>query len=445
MREIIVFIIGIAIMLLLMIKTKMGPFLSMLFAALIIAMGCGISATEAISTITTGFGNTCKSLGIVIIFGTMLGTYLERANATQQIANTMLKAVGEDKADLALAATGYIVSIPVFSDVALIMLSPLAKAIGRKSKKFTVGTLGTVLALALLLTNALVAPTPAPLATAELLGLDVGTSILWGIPAAFVGTVVGVIYCRLFLSKKDESWWKKSDTATQQEVKEVSEKDMPGFGACILPIIVPILLILLNTTCAILFPEGSMIVKITAFLGDKNIALIIGVILCIVLLRTTLDEKDIGGVLTESLSTAGPVIFITAAGGTLAAVVNATSIGETLGNGLSASGLPIVLIPFLIAGLSKFAQGSGSVASIMAAGLTVPLVESGAISASVAFISICAGSLFLSHVNNSFFWVFANLFGYDTKTSMKSLALGQSVIAVGSLLVAIFMYYVLGI
>lgn len=427
-------------MLVLMLKTKMGPFLSMLLAALLIAMGCGMPAADAISTVTEGFGSTCKSLGIVIIFGTILGSYLEKANATQRIATTMLNTVGEDKADAALSATGFIVSIPVFSDVALIMLSPLAKALARKTK-FHVGVLATVMALSLLMTNAFVAPTPAPLATAELINLDVGVSIFWGLIAALVSTVAAFLYCRFFLHRKPDSWWKYSEDAKEMNVPEVTEEEMPKFSASVLPILVPIVLILLSTTCKMVLPETSAILPVVTFFGDKNIALALGIVTCAILLGKNLGNSEMSKVISDSLQAAGTVIFITAAGGALAQVVKATTIGDTLANGLAASGLPIVLIPFLIAGFSKFAQGAGSVASLLAAGLTAPLIQAGMISAPVAFVSICAGTSFLSHVNNSFFWVFANTFGFDTETSMKSLALGQSVVAIAGLIVAVIMSF----
>ena len=135
MQTMIVFLLGLAVMLFLMIKTKLGPFMSMLLGGLIIGMGCGVGSSETINALTGGFGNTCKSIGLVIIFGTILGTYLEKSNSCQRIATSLLKVTGEKNASVALAATGYLVSIPVFSDVALIMLSPIIKAVSKKTGK----------------------------------------------------------------------------------------------------------------------------------------------------------------------------------------------------------------------------------------------------------------------------------------------------------------------
>ncbi len=438
------FLIGLAFMMFLMIKTKAGPLVSMLLAALLIGMTCGLTGLETINAITTGFGNTCKGIGIVIIFGTILGEYLEKSNATQRIATTMLKLSGEKNADLALTATGYLVSIPVFVDVALIMIAPLCKAIAKKSKKL-VGPLAVALSGALLCTNTFVAPTPAPLSIVGILGIDVGQSILYGLLVAAIGSIAVWAFARFYLSKKPESWYSYLSTAILEEdaTPEADEKDMPGFLRSISPILVPVMLILLNTTCSMLLPEGSPVLEITKFIGNSNIALALGTIWAVVMLFKHLPAGESFDAVNNAMKACGPVIFITAAGGSLARVINETGVGELLADFLVASPLPAILVPFLICGFSKFAQGSASVAVIMAATLTLPLTTAGAIHPIIAFLAICAGSQLGSHVNNSFFWVFANLFGYDTKTAMKTLVVGQHIIAFVTLAATFVLSFVL--
>ncbi len=445
MKVLVAFLFGLALMFFLMLKTKVGPFMSMLFGSLIIGLGCGVSSADTISTIAGGFGSTCKSIGIVIIFGTILGEYLEKSNATQKIATTLLKLTGEKNADVALAATGFVVSIPVFCDVALIMLAPIAKAVARKSR-MKLGALATVLALSLLITNTYVAPTPAPLSITSILGIDVGQSILWGLAASLFVVVVVWAYCRFFLQKKPEEWYVKSEnlhlSEEKEETKDTSLRE-PSFIASVLPILVPITLILLNTTCNMLLPEDAAILSLTSFVGDKNIALVLGIVAAIFLLKKSIPQKEIYDAMTNALSTAGPVIFITAAGGALAKIIDATGVGNLFADALASSALPIIIIPFLICGFSKFVQGSSSVAVIMASTLTLPLCNAGLIHPIVAFIAICAGSGFGSHVNNSFFWVFANLFGYDTKTTLKSLCVGQHVMAFAGLCAAYLISFII--
>ncbi|WP_288935384.1 GntP family permease [uncultured Acidaminococcus sp.] len=438
------FLIGLAIMLTLMIKTKIGPFMSMLLGALIIGVGCGLPAQKAIDTIATGFGGICKSIGIVIIFGAILGDYLDKSNATQRIASTLLKVTGKKKADIALSATGFLVSIPVFCDVALIMLAPLVKAVSKKSG-LGLGSLATALALSLLTTNTFVAPTPAPLSIVSILGIDLGESILWGLIVSAVDCVAILAFCRLFIAPKPEGWFTKSAAAKMEEqVQELAEEKeqpnnlpMPSFIQSIIPILVPIVLILVNTTCKMVLPKGSSVLAVTGVLGDKNIALALGIISAILMLYRSIPREEVFASMTTALTSSGPVIFITAAGGALAKVIDLTGVGTVMANALSSMSLPIILIPFLICGFSKFVQGSSSVAVIVASTLTLPLMQNGLIDPIVAFLSICAGSGFGSHVNNSYFWVFANLFGYDTKTSLKTLCVGQHVMAFAGLLATV--------
>lgn len=438
------FLIGLAIMLTLMIKTKIGPFMSMLLGALIIGVGCGLPAQKAIDTIATGFGGICKSIGIVIIFGAILGDYLDKSNATQRIASTLLKVTGKKKADIALSATGFLVSIHVFCDVALIMLAPLVKVVSKKSG-LGLGSLATALALSLLTTNTFVAPTPAPLSIVSILGIDLGESILWGLIVSAVDCVAILAFCRLFIAPKPEVWFTKSAAAKMEEqVQELAEEKeqpnnlpMPSFIQSIIPILVPIVLILVNTTCKMVLPKGSSVLAVTGVLGDKNIALALGIISAILMLYRSIPREEVFASMTTALTPSGPVIFITAAGGALAKVIDLTGVGTVMANALSSMSLPIILIPFLICGFSKFVQGSSSVAVIVASTLTLPLMQNGLIDPIVAFLSICAGSGFGSHVNNSYFWVFANLFGYDTKTSLKTLCVGQHVMAFAGLLATV--------
>lgn len=418
--------------------------MSMLLGALIIGVGCGLPAQKAIDTIATGFGGICKSIGIVIIFGAILGDYLDKSNATQRIASTLLKVTGKKKADIALSATGFLVSIHVFCDVALIMLAPLVKVVSKKSG-LGLGSLATALALSLLTTNTFVAPTPAPLSIVSILGIDLGESILWGLIVSAVDCVAILAFCRLFIAPKPEGWFTKSAAAKMEEqVQELAEEKeqpnnlpMPSFIQSIIPILVPIVLILVNTTCKMVLPKGSSVLAVTGVLGDKNIALALGIISAILMLYRSIPREEVFASMTTALTPSGPVIFITAAGGALAKVIDLTGVGTVMANALSSMSLPIILIPFLICGFSKFVQGSSSVAVIVASTLTLPLMQNGLIDPIVAFLSICAGSGFGSHVNNSYFWVFANLFGYDTKTSLKTLCVGQHVMAFAGLLATV--------
>ena len=428
MTNLIIFIIGLAIMLALMMKTKLGPFNCMLLASVGIGIACNLGASTAISTTVDGFAGTCKSIGLLVIFGTMLGIYLEKSNACQRIATTMLKISGKDNSIFALAATGYLVAIPVFSDVAMVLLSPLVKSVAKKSGK-NACALGTVTACSLLATNAFVAPTPAPLAVIAVLGLDIGTSIVWGLPCALVITICICLWAKFYLCRKPDSWFTQLESEKEKVVRDdIPEREMPSFARAITPILLPIVLILVSSVCSTFFPEDMAILPLVSFLGNKNIALALGVVASVLCLGQYLPEKERWAPMNDSLKTAGPIVFITAAGGALAKIVGATGVGDTLADILVNSPIPVILIPFLIAGFSKFAQGSASVAALLAAGLAVPMCDAGLLTPLGAFLSISAGASLGSHVNNSFFWVFSEFMGYDAKTTMKTLCVGQNIV-----------------
>lgn len=428
MGNLIIFLIGLAIMLVMMFKTKLGPFICMLIASLGIGLACGLGTKGTVDTIVNGFAGTCKSLGLLVILGTILGMYLEKSNACQKIATYLLGLVGKANSSAALATTGFLVAIPVFSDVALVLLAPLIKSVAKKSGKNPCA-LGTVTACSLLSTNAFVAPTPAPLAVVAILGLDVGTSIMWGIPVALFVTLCVWAFGEFYLEKKPASWYTVLEDVKETVQETVfDESKMPSFFASMMPIIIPILLIVLASVFGTILPKGSQLLVILKFLGDKNIALAIGVLSAVLFLGNKIPEAERFTPMAEALKVAGPIVFISAGGGALAKIVAATGVGTTIANGLAASPIPVLLIPFLITGFSKFAQGSGSVAEILAAGLAVPLCKAGLMTPLEAFLSISSGASLGSHVNNSFTWVYAEFIGYDIKTTLKTLCVGQNIV-----------------
>lgn len=426
MTNLIIFIVGLAIMLFLMMKTKLGPFACMLLAGLGIGMACGLDSMKAINTLVDGFAGTCKSIGLLVIFGTILGIYLEKSNACICIATTLLRVVGNKNSSAALATTGYLVAIPVFSDVSMVLLAPLVKSVAKKSGKSPYA-LGTVTACSLLSTNAFVAPTPAPLAVIAVLGLDIGTSILWGLPAALFITICVWIFGEFYLMRKPASWFTPLESEKSDSGVIPDESMLPSFGVSIMPILLPVVLILCASVGGQLLEKGTFLTVLN-FLGDKNIALVLGIVVSILFLSPYLPEKERFAPMTDALKVSGPIVFITSAGGALARIVSATGVGETIAEILINSPIPVIFIPFLITGFSKFAQGSASVAAILAAGLSVPMCDAGLITPLEAFLSISAGSSLGSHVNNSFTWVYSEFIGCDIKTTLKTLCVGQNIV-----------------
>lgn len=430
-----VFVIGIVVLLFLCLKVKANAFISLLATALVMGVLAGLGGGEVVSTITGGFSKTVKSIGIVIIFGILLGNYLDAAKGTNRMALDAVRLVGQKRAGLAMAITGYLVSIPVFSDAACVILAPLVKAIHKKTK-IPLAVLAVSLSGGLLATHVYVPPTPGPLAAAGLLGIDIGQAILYGAFAAVFMTVFGWIFAETYLKSRPESYYSFAEGGKESQEETLSlddDGDLPGTLASLVPLVVPLLLIVGNTTCAMMFPEESGIVKFFAFVGDANIALAIGAMLAILTLGKRLGGKAILEIMDKTLKDAGPIVFITAAGGALGEVLKVSGAGASLAELVINTGLPFILIPFVIAALLKIVQGSGTVAVTTAATLCAPIAASLGLNPILIFLASGAGARSCCHVNDSYYWVYTNCMGFDMKTGLKTLSLSNIFMALGGL------------
>lgn len=426
------FVIGLIVLLVLAIKFRVNAFVALLVTAVVIGLLTGMKNEDIIKTITDGFGKTIGSIGIVIIFGVMLGKYLEDAKAAHKMAMGAVRMVGQKNSSIAMAISGYLVSIPVFSDVGYVILAPLAKAISKKAR-IPMAVLGVSLSAGLLATHVYVPPTPGPLAAAGMLGIDIGRAILYGGFAAIFMTLFGWAFAHFYLSKKGDELKPEFEDEAAAAEENLSEQDLPGMFVSLFPLLLPMILILLNTTSKAVLPKGSSFIKFAAFIGDSNIALAIGVIACLVLLGKRLGKEKLLKVMDGSLSESGSIIFITAAGGALGAILSKSGAGDAMAKAIMSSGLPFILIPFTISALLKIVQGSGTVAVVTAATLTAPLAKQLGIDPILIFLASGAGARSFCHVNDSYFWVYTKMSGFDMKTGLRTLSLSNPFMALGGL------------
>lgn len=431
-----VFIIGMAVLLFLCLKVKANAFIALLATSVVMGLLAGMSGSATVSAITAGFSGTVKSIGIVIIFGIMLGNYLDAAKGTNRMAYDTVRLVGQKRSGLAMAITGYIVSIPVFSDAAFVILSPLVKALHKKTR-IPLAVLAVSLSAGLLATHVFVPPTPGPLAAAGLLGIDIGRAILYGCFAAVFMTVFGWVFAEIYFKNKPESFYSYRDTeeskAAEAADATMDASDLPGSLQSLLPLLVPLVLILMNTTLSMILPAENIAVRVFKFIGDSNIALAIGTVLAIAMLGKRLGHEKVMQIMDKSLKDAGPIVFITAAGGALGQVLKVSGAGDSLANIVVNTGLPFILIPFVISAVLKIVQGSGTVAVTTAATLCAPIASSLGIDPILIFMASGAGARACCHVNDSYFWVYTNCMGYDMKTGLKTLSVANPVMALGGL------------
>lgn len=424
--------IGIILMIVLVMKTKVHTFIALLIASMVTALIGGMPAVDVtladgttqtglINAIQDGFGNTLKSTGIIIGLGVMMGGILEKSGAAEKLAYSFIKAVGKRKEEWALAITGWFISIPVFADSAVVIFAPLCKAISKVTGKSLIG-LALAMAAGLQLTHCLVPPTPGPTTAASMLGVDVGQMILLGAVISIPMLIIAVFYCK-WIGKKiyqipldnggfDRKEYKEEYIKSMEELDKVlGEKQLPSLGASMAPIVVPLILILTKTVVDFLKLNSGAVYQVVALLGSPIIALGIGTLLAIYGLAAKQPTKEVLGTMDAAIKDTGIIMLITGAGGSLGNVIKVSGIGNALGELVLAWPIPAILIPFIIAALMRIALGSATVAITTAASLAAPLAASLGLNPLLLAQACCVGAISFSYFNDSGFWVFNGMFG----------------------------------
>ncbi len=455
-------LIGIIVMILLVSKTKVHTFLALLIAASVAGIVGGMplvditleddsKITGLVTAIKDGFGNTLKSTGIIIGLGVMMGGILEKSGAAERMAYSFIKAVGKKKEEWALAITGWFISIPVFADSAIVIFAPLCKAISKVTGKSLIG-LALAMAAGLQLTHCMVPPTPGPTTAASMLGVDVGQMIMLGAIVSVPMLIVAVLYCQ-WLGKKiyqvptedggfERKEFKKEYIKSMDELNElIGEKNLPGLGVSMAPIVVPLMLILANTILGL----AGIKFAVLSFIGDPIIALAIGTILAIYGLMGRKENKKVLNVMDDAVKSTGIIMLITGAGGALGNVISVSGIGNALGELVLAWPIPAIIIPFIIAALMRIALGSATVAITTAASLSAPLMGVLNVSPLLMAISCCVGAISFSYFNDSGFWVWNGMFGVTElkdqlrcKTAISLIMSGVGVVEL--LIIGVFMH-----
>lgn len=403
-------------------KYKFHPFLSLLLAGIVMGFVGGLDSNEITNVLTTGFGKTLGSIGIIIAFGTIIGAYLEQSGGAKTMAKWALKTIGKSRSVLAMNITGFIVSIPVYCDSGFIILSPLNKALSKHSK-IAIPVLAVSLAAGLYTAHVFVPPTPGPLAATAALNADLGLVIVLGLLVAFPVSLVGYFWARYL--QNHYAYDAEADIENQDETAEIDNTEkLPKPAPAFLPIIVPIILIALKSISDYpTHPFGEGVAsKVINFVGNPVIALLFGVFLAFRLKKNVVEADHFHWV-TSGLKDAGIIILITGAGGAFGAILQATGIGDFIGTNFAEYNLGLFL-PFLIAAVLKTAQGSSTVSIITTAAIMAPILASfgldSGLGRALCVLAIGAGAMTVSHLNDSFFWVVAQCSGMNTATALRT-------------------------
>lgn len=413
--------VAVAVLIFLVLRTKVHPLIAMLGAACIAGITGGMSVDNTIGTITKGFGTTLGSIGIVIGLGVMMGRILEVSGAAEQIAFSFIKWLGRKREEWALTWTGYLVSIPIFADSAFVILYPIAKALAIKGNR-SILTLGVSLAGGLVVTHTIVPPTPGPLGAAGIYGVDIGAMMIFGMTLA-VPCIIGIVKYAQWLDRRfpeGADLELREDIADETSLIDVSKsKPSPALTLSLLPIVVPILLIFIKALVNIVpglsevtNPIASFLLAVISFLGAPIIALSVSTLLAVYLLVPYLDRTATAGRLEEGLQSAGIILLVTGAGGALGAVVRESGAGALLAEQITSLPLSPIMIPFIIATLIRLIQGSATVSCITTASICAPILSQiPDVNMLFAAQATAAGTFFFSYFNDSFFWVANRMMG----------------------------------
>jgi GntP family gluconate:H+ symporter/Gnt-I system low-affinity gluconate transporter len=387
-------------------------------------------------TVTKGIGRTLEGIALLVGLGAMFGAILEVSGGAERIALSMIGKFGEDKAAWALGLTGMVIAIPVFFDAGLIILIPLAFSIARRTGKSTL-IYGIPLLAGLAVGHAFIPPTPAPVLVAGILGVDLGLVIAIGLVVGFVAMIVGgPLYGRFIGSRI----YVPVPQAIAGQAN-IDESKLPSFGTVVSIIMIPLVLILLNSASRVI-PAISWLAPFFGFVGTPFIALVIAVAAAMFLLgtRNGYSREELEKLMTKSLEPTGMILLVTAGGGVLRYMLQDSGLGDIIGRAVASSPMPMVAVAFLIAAAVRISVGSATVSMTMAAGIVAAMPEIAVFSdlhLACIVMAIAGGSTILSHVNDSGFWLVKSLFHIDEKTTLKTWTVMETIVGGTGFIVAL--------
>ena len=431
---------SVTLLLLMVLKFKTNAFISLIITSVYVGILAGMPINEIPASIQKGMGGTLGFVAVVIGLGAIFGQILESSGGAESLAHYLLKKFGQSKASWAMMLTGFIVAIPVFLDVGLIILIPIIYALARDTKRSLL-YFGIPLLAGLAVTHSFVPPTPGPIAVAEILKVPLGWVILFGIILGIPTAVIAGPFFGKYISKKIIV---NTPSVFLEEGQDVQQNEsLPSFWLIIILIGIPLILIVINTLTGVLV-KNTIITKSTftdilIFLGHPFIALTIATLLTIYLLgiKRKMSRQKILDLSTKALGPAGIIILITGAGGVLKQILVDSGIGTMMAKSIAGSALSPIFMAWLLAAIIRVAQGSATVAMITSAGIIssiLPVFKLDEPHMALIVIAIASGATLLSHVNDSGFWLVNKYFGMSEKQTLQSWTIMESIIALCGLI-----------
>ncbi|HEY0888724.1 MAG TPA: GntP family permease [Nocardioides sp.] len=436
---------AVAVLLVLIMKLRLHAFVALVLVSLVTAVAAGIPLVDVPAAIAFGFNSTLGSVALLVGFGVMLGRLLESTGGAQVLADTLITRFGEKRAPIALGVAALLFGFPIFFDAGLVVFLPIiltvARRFGGSLLTYALPAAGAFAAM-----HALVPPHPGPVAAGVSLEGDIGVILLVGVPFAVIAWYVGVVLVSRFLAARFVIDVPTVLFGELHDHNERPDRPTPSFGVVLALLLLPMLLISLNTVLSTLIQAGTLedndAFAFLRLLGNTPVALLVTLLAALLLLhRNTGSLAETSRLLDDALGPICSIILITGAGGMFGGVLRVSGIGTALTGSLADIGLPLLVQAFVIATALRVAQGSATVALTTTAGLiAAPVADAGYGDFRIALIvmAIAAGATVLSHVNDSGFWLVSRFFGMDEKTTLRTwtvmeTTLGVSVFALACL------------
>ncbi|WP_286356842.1 GntP family permease [Ileibacterium valens] len=439
-RLVIAALIGLAVLLLMIIKWKVQAMISILIGAITIGLLSGMPLEEIVAAVDDGIGNTLKGIALLVGLGSMFGAILEISGGAQSIAVSLVKWFGDKKAAWALGITGLVIAMPVFFDAGLIILIPLAFSLAKRTHRSSLYYVIPLLA-GLAVGHAFIPPTPGPALVATMLGVDLGWVILVGVCCGTVAMIVaGPVWGAICGKKYDVPV--PAHIANQEDF---DESKLPKFGTIVTIILIPLVLIVMSSVTNIV-PALNFLNPIFNFLGTPFVALLIATITAMFILgiRHGYSMEELEKVMTKSLEPVGLILLVTACGGVLRYMLQYSGLGDVIGNAVANMNLPLVVLAFVVAALVRICVGSSTVAMTMAAGIVSALPGISAYSP-LYLACVCAavagGATVCSHFNDSGFWLVKSLVGMSEKTTLKTWTVMETLVGGTGFIVALIISF----
>jgi len=450
----IILIVGTITVVGMIILLKMNAFIALITSAMIVSLMAPGHVEEKIVRVANAFGSTAGGIGIVIALATIIGKCMMDSGAADRIVRLFLNLFGEKKCDLALMSSGFVLSVPVFFDTVFYLLIPLARSMYKRTKKHYLKYIMAITAGGVI-THMLVPPTPGPLIMAQNLNFDIGLMILIGILVAIPASIVGMVF----------SWWRDKTLDipmrtlySEDEPKPLDIEKLPRLLPSLLPIILPVLLVSANTIVKNLLLRGNVqpvwnqVGNITAIIGNVNFAMLLSAAIAVIVLvkQRKLNLPQLSTVIEKSLMSGGVIILITAAGGAFGAMLKVAQIGPAIQqlfsvSGMEIGGLLILGLAFAIASVMKIAQGSGTVAMITTSAMMASMIAS---PEQLGFhpvylaTAIGSGSMIISWMNDSGFWIFCKMGGLTEVEALKSWTPLLAIVGLTGMVVTILLSFI---